>query len=206
MVSAEWRTQSWLTGLPHPPHLQPLLRCSAGLQSCPLDLQNQRVDVPRLQRRIEQTPVEVAVVADGRTERDVDVETEHCDSDWRLMIDGDWHRQFIKSINHQSPIRNHRFYDPARPPDHLRSPLPSRSWARAWRPPRPRAMGAGLSCAFSTRSEVVDAAVGRQLAVVGAVHHDELAHLVKTRAHPVSRCGTSASSGRCRRECPRSST
>ncbi len=51
-----------------------------GRPSCPpraLDLLQQCVDVARLLRRVEQPAVEVAVVTDGRTERDVDVKAKH---------------------------------------------------------------------------------------------------------------------------------
>ena len=73
--------------------------------SCPCDLAHERVDIAGLECFIEQTAIEIAVVADGGAERDVDVETQH-------------------------------FYDPALPPGHFRSALPSRtdgsrSWARA---------------------------------------------------------------------------
>jgi hypothetical protein len=46
-------------------------------RSRPLDLQDERINVTRLQRRVEETPVEIAVVADGGAEGDVDVQTEH---------------------------------------------------------------------------------------------------------------------------------
>src|SRR5262249_34406342 len=43
----------------------------------PRDLAPQRVDVARLQRLVIEAAVEVAVVADRRAERDVDVDAEH---------------------------------------------------------------------------------------------------------------------------------
>ena len=43
----------------------------------PLNFREQRAHVALLERRVEQTSIEVAVVADGGTERDVDVEAEH---------------------------------------------------------------------------------------------------------------------------------
>src|SRR5581483_11685367 len=57
------------------------------------DVGDERVDVARLQRRVEQASVEVAVGTDRRTERHMDVETVH--------------------------VRQ----EPARPPGHLRSAL-----------------------------------------------------------------------------------
>jgi hypothetical protein len=62
-----------------------MLRCRtrcrrAGLQSCRLrrcreDFPNERLDIPRLELGIKETAVEVAVVADGGAERDVNLET-----------------------------------------------------------------------------------------------------------------------------------
>ena len=73
---------------------------------------------------------------------------------------------------------------PARPPGHLRSPLPSRSCARAWRPP-PRGAGSAPSCAvFHSAIRSSTPPLSGQLAVVGAVQDDELAHLVQPRSHP----------------------
>ena len=39
------------------------------------DLTHERVDVARFQRRVKETTIEVAVIANGRAERDVEVET-----------------------------------------------------------------------------------------------------------------------------------
>src|SRR5207244_6296125 len=52
-------------------------RRDAGLSACIPSLRDQRIDVPLLQRGVEQPAVEIAVVADGRTERNVDVQPEH---------------------------------------------------------------------------------------------------------------------------------
>ena len=41
------------------------------------DFCDQRLDVPRLQVRVEQTAVEITVIADRGTERNVNVQTEH---------------------------------------------------------------------------------------------------------------------------------
>src|SRR5205823_2016990 len=49
----------------------------AGLYACLPNLRDQRIDVPLLQRGVEQPAVEIAVVADGRTERNVNVQPEH---------------------------------------------------------------------------------------------------------------------------------
>src|SRR6202035_3543565 len=51
---------------------------SRGLGPPGPDLRDHRVDIPRLQRGIEQAAIEVAVVADGRAEGNVNVQTEHC--------------------------------------------------------------------------------------------------------------------------------
>ena len=68
---------------------------SAGSPSRPaVNLLLKRGDVLRLQIGVEETPIEVAVVTDGRTERDMDVEAQ----------------------GHVGQC-----YDPALPPDHFRS-------------------------------------------------------------------------------------
>jgi len=41
------------------------------------DLNEQRADVAFLERRVEQATIEVAIVADGGTEGDVEIEAEH---------------------------------------------------------------------------------------------------------------------------------
>ncbi len=70
---------------------------------------------------IKESAVEVAVVADGAAERDVNVQS----GDWGLGIEG-----LACGVAH---------LEPARPPDHFRSALPSppRSCALAWRLARP---------------------------------------------------------------------
>ena len=49
---------------------------AAAPSALPLDLLHQRADVLVLQAAVEETPIEVAVVADRRAEGNVDVETE----------------------------------------------------------------------------------------------------------------------------------
>jgi hypothetical protein len=57
------------------------------------DFGDQRLDITRLDLRIEEAAIEIAVVADCRAERDVDVQTEHFRfqaSDFRLIADCDF--------------------------------------------------------------------------------------------------------------------
>src|SRR6185295_20309389 len=75
------------------------------------NLSHRCTDVLSLERVIEQAAIERAVIADCGTEGDVDVEAQS------------------------------HYCDPARPPLHFRSALPSprspaRNWARAWPPER----------------------------------------------------------------------
>src|SRR5262249_17963745 len=51
---------------------------SVGSEPGRTDVPNERVDVTRLHRVVVQAPIEVAVIADRRAERDVDVRAERC--------------------------------------------------------------------------------------------------------------------------------
>ncbi len=119
--------------------------CRAGRDRRRLraDLALERGDVSRLQLGVEQTAIEVAVAADGRAERNVEIETEHV-------------RARPASVDPR-PISCR----PALPPGHF-SPLAARGSARG---PGPcvarRAACASASFCLPERREVVRPAVRR---------------------------------------------
>ena len=125
-----------------------------------------------LQSRIEQTAIEIAVAADRRAERDVEIEAEHAvvsdqlsDLCHLLAAFGlaTWPFQF------------------ARLAESARAPGPGRAAGRRAAAARP--------LRFQSVARSSASAVGGQHAVVAAVVLEELAHFVQARVHPEADAG-----------------
>ena len=139
----------------------------------------QRLDVARLQRRLEEAAVEIAVIADGAAERDVKIEPEHRSGDSEPRRSGRADPGTVPSRASEPDAVALQLCRP--PPTSLswarhRRPLGLQLARRAW---RGRAARAFLR--LPLHHQIFGPAVGRQVAIVRTVVLEELAHLVQPR-------------------------